>query len=37
MIVPWASFVARVNEKAKVARVAGIREIRSREIVGPDA
>ena len=27
MIVPWARFVARVNEKAKLARVAGIREI----------
>jgi fluoroacetyl-CoA thioesterase len=28
MIVPWARFVARVNEKAKAARVAGIREIQ---------
>ncbi len=28
MIVPWARFVARVNEKAKAARFAGIREIQ---------
>ena len=27
IIVPWARFVARVNEKAKIARVAGICEI----------
>lgn len=27
IIVPWARFVARVNEKAKAAQVAGIRDI----------
>lgn len=27
MIVPWARFVARVNEKAKLARVSGIEPI----------
>ena len=28
MIVPWARFVARVNEKAKIARVAPIRSLK---------
>ncbi len=27
MIIPWTKFVSRVNEKAKLARVAAIREI----------
>ena len=30
MIVPWARFVARVNEKAKAARVAGFATFSSR-------
>jgi fluoroacetyl-CoA thioesterase len=31
MIVPWARFVARVNEKAKLARVASIERVASSE------